>query len=113
MIESALFLGFCSALGVFIVLLRMPRMFVLHVLGRAWLLDVIMSAIMFAMHWGTAVGGFSAVIASLFCSAGITLCKGCLGHITAKHYYSGWFGDTRPLGSRQLPSSPHRKTSPL
>lgn len=100
MFLTALALGACSALGVFITLLRCPRMWVLTVLGHAWVLDIVASALMFAMHWGTAVGGFSAVIAGLFCSLGITLCKGSIGYISKGVYYCGWFGDTRPLSER-------------
>jgi len=100
MLLSALFLGFFRALGIFITLIRCPRMLVLQLLGHAWVLDIIMSSLMFAMHWGTAIGGFSAVIAALFCSLGITLCKGSLGYIQSGTYYKGWFGDTRPADKR-------------
>lgn len=105
MFYGAIFLGFCSALGIFIVLLRCPRMWVLRILGYAWVLDIAASALMFAMHWGTAVGGFSAVIAGLFCSLGITLCKSCIGYMGKDNlnqplYYKGWLGDCRPFDER-------------
>lgn len=101
MVSSAIFLGFCSALGIFITLLRCPRMIVLHIFGYAWVLDIIMSALMFAMHWGTAIGGFSAVIASLFCSVGISMCKKTIGHMDGTTYVKGWFGDCRPVHLRK------------
>lgn len=112
MIVDAIALGAFSALGVFIVLLRLPRMLVLKMLGYAWALDIFFSVLLFAMHWGTAIGGFSAVIGGLFCSLGITLAKGCLGYIkfvtfgfTQRRmvYYRGWFGDTRPVNKREVP----------
>lgn len=103
MFTSALFLGFCSALGIFITLLRCPRMIVLQLFGYAWVLDIVASSLMFAMHWGTAIGGFSAVIGSLFCSLGITLCKCTLGYSKGRTYYAGWFGDTRPVHKRTTP----------
>lgn len=99
MFIEAIGLGAFSALGVFIILLRCPRMLILHVLGYAWALDMFFSALLFAMHWGTAIGGFSAVIGGLFCSLGITLAKCCLGYIKGV-YYTGWFGDTRPIHAR-------------
>lgn len=112
MITTALFLGFASALGIFIVLLRAPRMLVLRIFGHAWLLDITLSFLMFAMHWGTAIGAFSAVIAALFCSAGITLCKYCLGYIKGGTYYAGWFGDTRPFNKR-CPQTIAKRTTKL
>lgn len=113
MFLEAIGLGAFSALGVFIILLRLPRMMILYVLGYAWALDIFFSALLFAMHWGTAIGGFSAVIGGLFCSLGITLAKGCLGYIKVimkrsitdsyfpeAAYYKGWLGDTRPVNKR-------------
>lgn len=105
MFLEAIGLGAFSALGVFIILLRLPRMMVLHILGYAWALDIFFSGLLFAMHWGTAIGGFSAVIGGLFCSLGITLAKGCLGYIKIQNltsrYYKGWLGDTRPVHKRR------------
>ena len=101
MFTTAIMLGFCSAIGVFVILLRLPRMLILRTLGYAWALDVFFTFLLFAMHWGTAVGGFSAVIGGLFCSLGITIAKCCLGHISPKGtYIKGWFGDTRPTNRR-------------
>jgi len=100
MFYAALLFGLASAVGVFIVLLRCPRMWVLQILGYAWVLDIFCSSLMFAMHWGTAVGGFSAVIAGLFCSVGITACKCSIGYLDHGTYRSGWFGDCRPLSER-------------
>lgn len=112
MFLTAIALGFCSALGVFITLLRCPRMWVLRILGVAWVLDIFCSFLMFAMHWGTAVGGFSAVIAGLFCSLGITVAKMCLGYISKGVFYRGWFGDTRPLRERGGPMTQTNQPSP-
>ena len=78
MFTTAIMLGFCSAIGVFVILLRLPRMLILRTLGYAWALDVFFTFLLFAMHWGSAVGGFSAVIGGLFCSLGITIAKCCL-----------------------------------
>ena len=100
MFFTALAFGAMSAIGIFITLLRCPRMFVLKLLGKAYILDILCTMLMFAMHWGTAIGGFSAVIAGLFCSLGITVTKACLGYIDKDVYYLGKFGDTRPLHER-------------
>jgi len=113
MFVTAIGFGAFSALGVFIILIRCPRMLILHTLGTAWLLDIFFTALMFTMHWGTAVGGFVAVIASLFCSVGITACKFTIGYISDGVYYAGYFGDTRPLDKRSDPNIRVARETPL
>ena len=105
MFVDALAFGFMAAIGIFILLWRLPRILVLHLLGMGFLLDTAFTTLMFWMHWGTAIGMFVATIGGLFGSAGISLAKGVLGSIDfkTKQYKAGWFDDRRP---------PEYKTTP-
>lgn len=95
MFIDALAFGFMAAIGIFILLMRLPRTLVLYMLGASFALDASFSILMFVMHWGTAIGMFVATIGALFGSAGITITKLVIGSIdplTGK-YKPGHFGD--------------------
>lgn len=93
MIMTTFFLGVVSAIGIFVLLLRLPRRLCQHMLGHHALLDFSFTALMLWMHWGTATGVFAATFAGLCASAAITFARRVLGYRVGKSFTPGWVGE--------------------
>ena len=55
--------GLTVFLGVLLILIKLPRRMMLRALGRPLLIDLTVSAVVYAIHWGTWSGTFAAALA--------------------------------------------------
>lgn len=93
-------MGVLGAIGMFIVLMRLPRMLMLRLLGMPGFLDVAFTALMFWMHWGTFSGVMVATFAGMCGSAAISTARKCIGYTDGDGYHKGLW-DGRPAEERQ------------
>jgi hypothetical protein len=75
MVLELLALGAVSALGLFILFMRLPRFISVPLLHMPFVLDFGFTALMMWMHWGTFGGIMVATFAGLCGSAGISLAR--------------------------------------
>jgi len=87
MIESGLFVFS----GVMLLLIKMPRRWLLACLGYDLALDVLVSAVAFALHFGTFSGVMAATIAGLLTSIATTTMKRLCGFTRGGVYHAGYF----------------------
>jgi NhaP-type Na+/H+ or K+/H+ antiporter len=87
MIES----GFLVFLGVFLLLLKLPRRVFLWLLGHDLVLDVAVTLFTLSVHFGTFSGVMAACVAGLLTSLTTTALKRCFGSIKRGVYRRGYF----------------------
>lgn len=83
--------GLMIFLGVTLVLVKLPRRKMLKVLKHDVALDVAVSVLVLAIHWGTFSGVMAATIAGLLMSVATTTAKRLVGYIDGDMYYPGTF----------------------
>jgi NhaP-type Na+/H+ or K+/H+ antiporter len=81
--------GFAIFLGLVLILVKLPRRTMLRLLRYDVALDVAVTVIVLAVHWGTFSGIMAATIAGLLCSIGTTLAKRTFGYIKGDQYFPG------------------------
>lgn len=82
--------GFAVFIGVFLLLIKMPRRWLLRCLGHDLLLDLSVSLLVFVVHLGTFSGLMAATIAGLLMSMATSLMKRGIGYIKGGFYYPGY-----------------------
>lgn len=83
--------GTAVFLGIFLLLLKLPRRWLLHLLGHGLAVDVAVSVIVFVLHFGTFSGLMAATIAGLLTSVATSALKRCFGAIRRGVYTPGFF----------------------
>ena len=81
--------GFIVFLGVFLIFIKLPVKTSLTWLGRPLLLDVGISALVAALHWGTFSGMMAAAVAGMLCSVVSGSARFVFGYIANRRYYPG------------------------
>jgi NhaP-type Na+/H+ or K+/H+ antiporter len=81
--------GFAIFLGLVLVFIKLPRRAMLRLLRHDIALDVAVTVIVLAVHWGTFSGVMAATVAGLLCSIGTTLAKRTFGFIKGDQYFPG------------------------
>ena len=81
--------GFAIFLGLVLILVKLPRRTMLRLLRHDLALDIAVTVIVLAVHWGTFSGIMAATIAGLLCSIGTTLAKRTFGYIKGDQYFPG------------------------
>lgn len=91
MFADLLGMGVLGAIGMFILVMRLPRGLMLRLLGTPFILDVGFTALMFWMHWGTFSGVMVATFAGMMGSVAISMARRCIGYRDRSGYHKGWF----------------------
>jgi hypothetical protein len=83
--------GFLVFLGVFLILLKLPRRAFVWLLGHDLILDVAVTVFTLAVHFGTFRGVMAASVAGLLTSLTTTAMKRCFGYTKRGSYRRGYF----------------------
>lgn len=81
--------GFAIFLGLVLILIKLPRRTMLRLLRHDVALDVGITVLTLAVHWGTFSGIMAATVAGLLCSLATTLAKRTFGFIKGDQYFPG------------------------
>lgn len=76
--------------SVALVLLKLPRRIMLRALHHDVAIDVIVTAVVLFVHWGTFAGVMAATFAGLLTSLATSGAKRLVGHIDGGVYHRGW-----------------------
>ena len=82
--------GFAIFLGLVFIFIKLPRRTMLRWLRYDVVLDVAVTLIVLAIHFGTFSGVMAATFAGLLTSVGTTAAKRLFGYIQGDHYYPGF-----------------------
>lgn len=83
--------GLMIFLGVILILTKLPRRLMLRALNHDVALDLLVSALVLAIHWGTFSGVMAATVAGLMTSLATSGAKRLFGHIANNRYHPGLF----------------------
>ena len=81
--------GLAIFLGLVFIFIKLPRRTMLRWLRYDVVLDVAVTLLVLAVHWGSFAGIMAATFAGLLTSVGTTLAKRLFGHIAGDHYFPG------------------------
>lgn len=81
--------GVVIFLGLLLLGLKLPRKISLRLLGRPLILDLSISVLAYAMHYGTFSGIMAAAVAGLMCSGFTSCARYAFGYIKDKQYHKG------------------------
>lgn len=81
--------GFIVFLGVALILVKLPRRLMLRALKHDLLIDVLVSFLVLAIHWGTFSGVMAASVAGLMVSMLTSAAKRIFGFIDGDLYHVG------------------------
>lgn len=81
--------GVIILMGFVFIGIKLPRRTALWLLGRPLMLDISVSVLAYALHWGTFTGVMAAAIAGLMCSVFTAVCRWAFGYIRGNVYYPG------------------------
>ena len=81
--------GLMVFLGVALILAKLPRRLMLKALNHDVALDLTVSAIVLAIHFGTFSGVMAATVAGLLMSLATSAAKRLFGYIDGKNYVPG------------------------
>lgn len=81
--------GFAIFLGLVFIFIKLPRRTMLRWLRYDLQLDIAVSLIVLAIHWGTFSGVMAATFAGLMTSVGTSAAKRLFGYIQGDHYHPG------------------------
>lgn len=82
--------GFVIFLSTILLLIKLPRRWMLRLLHYDIAIDVAVSVVVLAIHWGTFSGVIAATFAGLLTSLATSAAKRAFGHIHRGQYYPGW-----------------------
>ena len=83
--------GFVIFASAALILAKLKRRLMLKALSKDILIDVAVSAVTLAIHWGTFSGVMAATVAGLWTSVATSLAKQLFGYIQDNIYYPGVF----------------------
>ena len=75
--------------GMLLLGIKLPRRVSLKLLGHPLALDLSVSVLAYAMHYGTFSGIMAAAVAGLMCSGFTSCARYAFGYIKDKRYYKG------------------------
>lgn len=81
--------GFAIFLGLVFIFIKLPRRTMLRWLRYDVVLDVAVTLIVLAIHFGTFSGVMAATFAGLLTSVGTTVAKRLFGYIKGDQYFHG------------------------
>jgi nucleoside permease NupC len=81
--------GLMVFLGVALILAKLPRRLMLRALHHDLAIDLLVSAIVLIIHWGTFSGVMAATVAGLLTSLATSSLKRLIGFVSANRYHPG------------------------
>jgi NhaP-type Na+/H+ or K+/H+ antiporter len=81
--------GFAIFLGLVFIFIKLPRRTMLRWLRYDVILDVAVTLVVLAIHFGTFSGVMAATFAGLLTSVGTTVAKRLFGYIKGDEYFHG------------------------
>lgn len=81
--------GVIIFLGMLLLGIKLPRRTSLKLLGHPLALDLSVSTLAYAMHFGTFSGVMAAAVAGLMCSGFTSCARYAFGYIEDKRYHRG------------------------
>jgi len=81
--------GLAIFLGLVFIFIKLRRRTMLRLLHHDMAIDVFVTLLTLAIHWGTFAGVMAATFAGLLTSVGTTAAKKILGHMQGDRYYPG------------------------
>jgi hypothetical protein len=82
--------GLAIFLGLVFVFIKLKRRTMLRLLNHDMALDVAVTLLTLAIHWGSFAGVMAATFAGLLTSVGTSLAKRTFGFIQGDKYYPGY-----------------------
>lgn len=83
--------GFLVALGLLVILAKLPWRSKLWCTSHPLLIDLMVFVLLTLLHWGTFSGVMVATIAAFFCSVVLSLARRTIGHVKDGLYFRGFF----------------------
>lgn len=83
--------GLTVFLSVLLILIKLPRRWMLRALKHDLVIDIVVTAVVFTIHFGTFSGVMAATVAGLLTSFATSALKRLFGHIDGDLYYPGVF----------------------
>lgn len=90
-------MGLCVALGLLIVMVKLPWRLKIALVSNPVLVDISVFALLTALHWGTFSGVMVATIGALACSVVLSIARKCIGHVRGGMYIRGAFDVSEKL----------------
>ena len=81
--------GVIIFIGMLLLGIKLPRSVSLKLLGRPLALDLVVSVVAYAMHYGTFSGVMAAAVAGMMCSGFTSVARYAFGYIKDKRYHQG------------------------
>lgn len=81
--------GVIIFLGMMLLGIKLPRKISLKLLGRPLALDLAVTVVAYAMHYGTFSGIMAAAVAGLMCSGFTSIARYAFGYIEKNSYTPG------------------------
>lgn len=81
--------GVIIFLGMMLLGIKLPRKISLKLLGRPLALDLAVTVVAYAMHYGTFSGIMAAAVAGLMCSGFTSAARYAFGYIKDNRYHPG------------------------
>jgi mannose/fructose/N-acetylgalactosamine-specific phosphotransferase system component IIC len=88
-----IFSGVIIVMGFALLLIKLPLRHSLRLLGWGFTLDLLISAVAYALHWGTFSGVMAAAVAGLLCSILTSTLRWAIGYTDRGGYHRGRFMD--------------------
>ena len=82
--------GMAIFLGLVFIFIKLKRRTMLRLLRYDMAIDVAVTVLTLAIHWGTFSGVMAATFAGLLTSIGTSLAKKAFGYIEGQHYHPGY-----------------------
>lgn len=83
--------GVIIFVGLLLLFIKLPRRWVLRLLGYPLFLDLVVAILVYALHWGTFSGVMAAAVAGLMCSGFTALGRVLFGYVRGDVYHPGMF----------------------
>lgn len=91
-------MGIVVALGLLIMLAKMPWKWKMRIISNPLVVDIFIFVTLTIIHWGTFSGVMVAAVAALFCSVVLTIARKAVGHIEHGKYKRGWYDVAAKVG---------------
>jgi nucleoside permease NupC len=82
--------GLAIFLGLVFIFIKLKRRTMLRLLRHDMAIDVFVTLLTLAVHWGTFSGVMAATFAGLLCSVGTSAAKKVFGYIDGTQYHPGF-----------------------
>jgi len=83
--------GLTVFLSVLLILVKLPRRWMLRALKHDLAIDLAVTVVVFAVHWGSFSGVMAATVAGLLTSVATSALKRLFGYIDGNAYFPGLF----------------------